>query len=225
MQKRTVAALKEASSTIQTKMCDYVKKKEDMRSHQVSIEVSKLLTKPQPFQYDDQLDPNERQLFSHERAFYDYVEEEEEKRQKQKDLDKACGEKMAAAEPKKNPPRRYLSIVKLTSHGTDICQGCNNIMTKCHDVIYGPWCVKQVVSYVREHPEFADDLVVKKIFIDAYNRALSLDIFREEGKDVQKNGWIFPTRCMQDNSYDYAIYWYGDNYEHIYNKSEVEDNA
>ena len=31
--------------------------------------------------------------------------------------------------------------------------------------------------------------------------------------------------CMQDNSYDYAIYWYGDNYEHIYNESEVEENA
>ena len=98
-------------------------------------------------------------------------------------------------------------------------------MTKCHDVIYGPWCVHQVVTYVKKYPDFADDVVVKKNFIDTYNRSLSLDIFRAEGKDVQKGSWIFPPRCMQDNSYDYAVYWFGDQYEHIYEDSDVEEEA
>lgn len=81
-------------------------------------------------------------------------------------------------------------------------------MTECHDIIYGPFCVNEVVNYVNLDPDnCCDDIVIKKIFIDAYNRTLAFDLFRTKGIKQHKN-WIFPKRCMQNNSYDYALFWY-----------------
>ena len=102
----------------------------------------------------------------------------------------------------------------------EICQGCNNIMTKCHDVVYGPRCIHEVVSYINKNPDYCEDIVVKKIFINTYNHDLALDIFREDGKDIKSDTWIYLPHCMQDNSYSYAIYWYGDNYERIYGDND-----
>ena len=111
-------------------------------------------------------------------------------------------------------------MIDLTDHGLEICLGCNNIMTKCHDVVYGPRCVHKVVSYTNKTPEYYEDIIVKKIFIDTYNNDLECDIFRGEAKDIRSDTWIYPPRCMQDNSYSYAVYWYGDNYERIYNEDD-----
>ena len=48
--------------------------------------------------------------------------------------------------------------------------------------------------------------IIKKIFIDTYNRSLAFDLFKQNKLD--NDDWIFPPACMQDNSYDYAVFWY-----------------
>ena len=47
-----------------------------------------------------------------------------------------------------------------------------------------------------------------------------LSIFHDIGKNFQKWNWVFHPWCMQHNSYDYVVYWYGDNYERIYESSD-----
>ena len=221
-QERSIAALKITNSRIQTRICDHLKGRHEMKSHLVSVDVAKILQKPRPWQYKDMIERDDNPGL--EAAFTDFVDEEETKRVQagEENVKKSGGQDSKPA-ARKDPPRRYLSIVNLKSHGNEICAGCNNIMTKCHDVVYGPHAVNEVVCYINQNPEDCDDITVKKIFIDTYNNDLSLDIFRGEAKDIKSDSWLFPPRCMQDNSYSYAIYWYGDNYERIYRDDDVDE--
>ena len=186
LQKRAIALLKESCYTVDLKMDEPAKTKEAMRGHEVTEEMAKLLlVRPQPWQFADQVDPESEQLYSLQGSFYDFVDNEEDKRYalweaEQKAASKGEGTARAI-------PRRYLAIVYLEQHGTKICPGCNKIMTKCHDVVYGPWCVNEVVTYVKQFPDWAENMVVKKIFIDSYNYALRLDAFRDEGNNVHIN--------------------------------------
>ena len=102
----------------------------------------------------------------------------------------------------------FYSVVNLKRHGTEKCKGCGKVMYKCHDILYGPFAINEIVNYTNLQPEnMVDDLVIKKIFIDTYNRSLAFDLFRNEGIKSNKD-WLFPPRCMQDNLYDYALFWY-----------------
>ena len=89
------------------------------------------------------------------------------------------------------------------------CKGCGNDIMNCHDVLFGAYCVNKVISYAKYCDPFSvDDLVIKKIFIESYNQALSFESFRTKGESLNEGNWLFPPRCMQDNSYNYSIFWY-----------------
>ena len=49
-------------------------------------------------------------------------------------------------------------------------------------------------------------LLLKKIYIDTYNRQLAYATFKQ-AKGVHED-WVFPPPCMQDNSYGYMLFWY-----------------
>ena len=102
----------------------------------------------------------------------------------------------------------FYKIIDLEKHGFKKCNGCGNIMHECHDVLYGPYSVYKVIQYCRKNYDNIDDAVVKKIFIDTYNRNLSFHNFKHNKEDKIDEEWVFPPSCMQDNSYDYAIFWY-----------------
>ena len=79
-------------------------------------------------------------------------------------------------------------------------------MFECEDVVYGPYCVYCVIDACTEHEEFLCDVTVKKVFIDTYNRCRNFVNFKLPRKADEQ--WLFPTRCVQDNSYAYAIFWF-----------------
>lgn len=62
--------------------------------------------------------------------------------------------------------------------------------------------------YCTEQVDYCDDLIIKRIFIDLYNRVLKFNIFRQMKKKVHED-WVFPPLlCMQDNNYGYTVFWY-----------------
>ena len=79
-------------------------------------------------------------------------------------------------------------------------------MFECEDVVYGPYCVYRVIDACTEHEEFLCDVTVKKVFIDTYNRCRNFVNFKLPRKADEQ--WLFPTHCVQDNSYAYAIFWF-----------------
>ena len=92
-------------------------------------------------------------------------------------------------------------------------------MFDCEDVVFGPYCVYRTIRVCREQEELVDDAVVKKEFIDTYNRCKSFVTFKQSQN--QHEGWDFPPVCMQDNSYSYAVFWYEWTIEGLH---EMQDN-
>ena len=68
-----------------------------------------------------------------------------------------------------------------------------------------------------------DEVAVKKVFLDTYNRCLAFVLFKAKAKKVH-NGWIFPPLCVQDNSYAYALFWYEWIVEDLWGLSEDKEN-
>lgn len=94
----------------------------------------------------------------------------------------------------------------LCSCGNNLCSGCGKAVIWCDDVRFGLFCIFEIISYINEKIEFVDGMIIRKIFIDTYNRYLCCTAFKE--KKVVPEEWVFPPPCMQENSYDYAIFWY-----------------
>ena len=63
------------------------------------------------------------------------------------------------------------------------------------------------MHFTTNFPDFVDDVVLKKIYIDTYNRNLGFTMFKQD-KGVHEDEYFFPPPCMQDNSYGYLIFWY-----------------
>lgn len=104
-------------------------------------------------------------------------------------------------------PATY-KVVDLEQYGLDRCQSCWRRKYKCHDVVYGPFALNKVMSMCTTCPErCTSPLVIKKVFIDSYNRALGFDNFRNNGITIHEV-WRYPPLCMQDNSFKCALSWY-----------------
>lgn len=59
---------------------------------------------------------------------------------------------------------------------------------------------------MKDYAKDMDKLVVKKVFIDTYNRVLSYITFKQ-GNGVHDDR-DFPLPCMQDNTYAYMLFFY-----------------
>ena len=126
------------------------------------------------------------------------MEEEEKKAKEERERFRSLFE-----DTEKHP---FLRMPDLTKCGFKRCEGCGNVMLTCHDVVFGLFCVLEVMTYCEKHPEEVIDVVVKKIFIDTYNRCLAFQAFRKT--KVRHTDWRFVPPCVQANSYSYALFWY-----------------
>ena len=155
-----------------------------------------LLVKPGVFQADDTVDPEAFHFgFTHS-TYGGFISKEEEKA-------KFPDPYIAAHKKKKHP---FFQIPNLLKCGYMRCPGCGNYMIECHDVVFGPFCLYEVIEYCNEYIEHVDDTIVRKFFIDTYNCCLKFVTFKER-KDIHKD-WVFPPKCMQHNSYNYMLFWY-----------------
>lgn len=103
-------------------------------------------------------------------------------------------------------------IIDLTKYGQRICPGCGNVMINCHDVLYGAFCLYEVIQYTNMEVENCNfQMKAKKNFIDCYNKSLRFHNFRDGSSNSWEqtplDSWLFPKRCMINNSYKYALYW------------------
>lgn len=95
-------------------------------------------------------------------------------------------------------------------------------MTECHDVVFGLYYLHHVMYFYTYHTDFADNIVIKKIFIDTYSKCLVFVMFRQ-GTGEHKD-WVFPLLCVQDNSYAYTIFWYEWIIESMWNFDSDDSN-
>ena len=152
--------------------------------------------KPGIFQPDDLVNPDHFHFGHTHMTYRDFIKEEEKK----------ANFKCPVVETLKKKQHPFLQIPNLLKCGYMKCPGCGNVMINCHDVVFGLYCAFEVIDYCADHIEHVDDVIVKKIFIDTYNRCLRFVMFRE--KAGYHNEWVFPPLCMQNNSYTYILYWY-----------------
>ena len=183
---------------VHTIITTFLKAKSDMKKHKLCKYESKfLLTEPEPTQGDLQVDPKAFHFGDTLDTYRDFVEEQEYKAK----MDAA---RRAMARKAKQP---FLRMPNLNKCGLLRCSGCGKQMVECHDVLYGMYCVYNIMRYCNNRIEWAEDTVVRKIFIDTYNRCLPFDTFRNNNSKLHTE-WVFPPPCVQDNSYNYAIFWY-----------------
>ena len=209
-QHRMIKELKERSDhTVQTKMTDFIKPSDGLKA--------KMLIKPGPWDHKGEIE-GERSTSNMIYGsvcdnFDEWIEEEEGKR-------KPKGSKKV---------RKYLGVVDLEKYGNEKCKGCGQIMTECHDIKYGAWCLHEVIVYVMRAPSFACTNAAKKIFIDTYNQSYGFSSFHDITEKKTHVDWVFPPTCVQRNSYDYAMYWFVDYIENVYhggifNTTDEDDN-
>ena len=129
-------------------------------------------------------------------SYADYIEEEERK----------AGADSPICEAAKGANHLFLCMPDFSKCGMKICCSCRNCMTNCHDVMFGPYCIFCFLCFCNQMPDFVDNIVLKKIFIDTYNCELAFTMFKQ-AKGVHED-WVFPPPCMQDNSYGYMTFWY-----------------
>lgn len=194
----TKRAVGEVHSGVKKLLTTFLKPRSDMKTHKLTeYEKKYLLKEPEPFQPDDVVDQDLETHFGHTIDSYrDYVEAEELEA-------KLKNDERHVAKRAKHP---FLRMPDLMNCGLLRCSGCGKQMIYCHDVLYGLYCTYKVISYIQDEVEIVDEVVVKKIFIDTYNRCLAFDTFRKFGKAHKE--WVFPPPCVQDNSYNYCIFWY-----------------
>ena len=194
----SVEHLQKEDSCVHTMITDWVKTKDDMKKHSLTnIEKKFLLTKPDVFQDDWQVDPEEKQILGTCHMTYSSFIRREEKKHMKESPERA----LYRAEGKP-----FLRMPNLMRDGNKKCSGCGEIVMNCHDVLYGPFCVFEVIQFCNHKVYSIDNVVVKKIFIGNYNRQLATDLFKSNKGPLEE--WQFPPPCMQNNSYDYALFWY-----------------
>lgn len=182
---------------IHTMITDWLDTRSNIRKHVLTdIERKKLLKKPYAFQPDDILEYGDFHFGHKHFSYHTYVDK----------LKKEYEQKNPRRSQYKAEKKPFLRMPDLTICGNSMCSGCGKVGLYCHDVRFGLFCVHEVISYINDKMEMVDDMVVKKIFIDTYNRCLRYTMFKEN-QGVHEE-WVFPPACMANNSYDYAIFWY-----------------
>ena len=185
-------------SRIQTLITDYMKPKSQLKERKLSdLEAAQLLVKPDPFLAEGQVNPNEYH-FGHTLESYQHFIDEEQER-----VNKDVQRKLYVSE--KKPLLRMPNLAKC---GWMKCAGCGNLMINCHDVVFGAYCVYEVVKYCSSMASYElTETAIKKVFLDTYNRCLAFVLFKAKNNKVHDE-WVFPPLCVQDNSYSYANFWY-----------------
>ena len=183
---------------LQTLIVDHLKSKSDMKEQHLSdVEKYKLLQKePGPFTPDIAVDSSMFHFGHSLETYREFIEENESKARKFDEINGIL----------RNPEHPLLRMPDLTKVGWKRCEGCGKLMFECDDTVYGPYCVYKVIDACNQYEDFVCDVTVKKIFIDCYNRCRNFVNFKLPRRMEEQ--WVFPPRCVQDNSYAYAIFWY-----------------
>ena len=141
---------KASDHTIQTKMTDFIKPTNDMNLYKTSSETAKMLIKPGPWDHKGEVEgvgSTLNMIFGSVcDNFDDWIEEEEHKR----------------TSNSSRKVKKYYGVVDLEKYGTEKCSGCGEVMTECHDIKYGAWCLHEVIVYVMRAPSFVFTTAAKK---------------------------------------------------------------
>ena len=177
---------------------DYSKSQSPLRLFDIDEgDKEKLLKEPGIFQHEFALTKDEFHYAGHTWGTYsDFLEEEENNACKNAE---ACTRAKAANHP-------FLRMPNLIKCGGIRCSGCSKPMSSCDDVVIGPYCVFRVVKLCTENYDMLDNVVIKKVFIDTYNRILAYNTFKL-GKGSHDD-WVYPPPCVQDNTFRYAVFFY-----------------
>ena len=104
-----------------------------------------------------------------------------------------------------NDSKKSGPIQKFDKHG--YCTECSEYKDRCHNVIYGQYCIDACIRYEKNCDLKSCKLTFKKVFINYYNNALELDQFRKYNALNDAYKWRFPPPCMKRCSYDYVLNW------------------
>ena len=159
-------------------------------------EKTKLLVRPDFFQPDGVVDKDAFHFGPTHDSYSAFIRKEER--------DAAIGANFRAEKAQLCHP--FFKIPDLNKCGFQRCSGCGNLMMDCHDVTIGTYCVYRVIHAINNNIDMVDDVVIKKVFIDTYNRCLAFIKFKN-GKGTHED-WVFPPPCVQHNSYSYAVFFY-----------------
>ena len=183
---------------VQTLITDYMKPKSEMRYRTIDdLEAAQLLVKPDPFLAEGQLNPNEYHLGHILESYQHFIDKEQEIANKDIQHELYVSQK-----------KPLLHMPNLAKCGWMHCSGCGNMIINCHDVVFGAFCVHEVINFCAEAADYGiTETEVKKVFLDTYNKCLVFVLFKAKENKVHKK-WIFPPLCVQDNSYSYALFWY-----------------
>ena len=145
---RALKTLREREPTVHTKITDSVVPVSEMKLVKPSAQDLKLLRMPAAYEPFDAVDPQNYQIVGVRNGFQKFIEKEENSHP---------NPGLYKDKKEKTP---VLKVIDLRKVGLMKCEGCGNIMTECHDVLYGPFCVYVVIRYATVSTAFDADKIV-----------------------------------------------------------------
>lgn len=196
IEEKVVKYMKNEKGPFQTSLTQFYSKDE---SPMYKTEQAILMKRPDPFDTEVTFVTPELSQNSEKRYFDRFLKKENLNRTIQQEKEEKKKRKTVSIPP-------FYAPVDLSKDGDKLCLHCGNIMTSCHDVIFGMYCISAVIQYYKNETDQAEDLVAKRIFINHYTNALKFDTYKKTGK-LSVVEMVYPPVCLEQNSYEYAIYW------------------
>jgi hypothetical protein len=84
------------------------------------------------------------------------------------------------------------------------CVGCKLHPDICHEVLFGEFCVANVMMYYDMHRQDTDIDGINDVYIASYNQALRFKRY-EQVKILDYYSNYPPPKCMMDNSYTHGV--------------------
>ena len=101
----------------------------------------------------------------------------------------------------------------VTFEGDLFCGDCCQKVDKCHYALFGEYCKLAVARYYDETKMETNEIVAKRVFMNAYWN--QLDIWKVEQLKGQKKkkklepvSMPYPSVCLEKNGYMYAMNWF-----------------
>jgi hypothetical protein len=83
-----------------------------------------------------------------------------------------------------------------------ICRHCHQPSQMCDDEVYGPYCVKYVLTYYSEHTNVMNDYMVQLQFNKSFGHAKAFGLYTQHNKvERTYNAEDKPPLCVLDVSY------------------------
>jgi hypothetical protein len=106
--------------------------------------------------------------------------------------------------PPKNKAKDIAHPPALSKVRKGYCMGCKLHPDICHEVLFGEFCVANVMMYYDMHRQDTDIDGINDVYIASYNQALRFKRY-EQVKILDYYSNYPPPKCMMDNSYTHGV--------------------